>query len=152
MNDQPVQAEPISPGARATSRVDALLWLAVLALAVAAAFGVFYLAIESVKPLAMADWPIVKGVLAIPGHFPAGKAPANPWDIGQSLPFAFSWSVNKIALGVSLLLFLAIIVASLVPFLGLVGLLAYLPWRFYFKARIGGGSMPPPLPGREIGE
>ncbi|WP_156330414.1 hypothetical protein [Bosea vaviloviae] len=152
MNDHPVPLEPISPGARVTKTSDILLWLAVLALALAAAFGIFYLCVETVKPTAMADWAIVKGIWAIPSWFPTGAAPTNPWDLGQSLPFAFSWSINKMALGVSLLLFLVLIAASIVPFLGLAGLLAYLPWRFYFKARIGAGSMPAPISGRERGE
>lgn len=152
MNDHPAPVEPIIPRVQATSRLDALLWLGVQALAAAAAFGLFYFVIEDMQPTAMGDWAIVKGILSIPGWFPVGAAPANPWDLGQSLPFVFSWVLNKIALGVVLVLVLVLIAVSVLSFLGLAGILAYLPWRFYFKARIGAGSMPPPTRGRDGGE
>lgn len=152
MNDQPVSPGSATPGARPTKRNDALLLLGVVALALAIAFGIFSVVLETVKPAPIADWALAKGILAIPHGFPAGKAPANPWDLGQSLPFAFSWTINKIALGVSLLLYLLLVVSSIVPFLALIGVLVYLPWRFYFRARIGGGSMPAPRYGRERGE
>ncbi|MFG1378432.1 hypothetical protein [Xanthobacter autotrophicus] len=149
MNDQPVLPGPATPGARPTKTSDALLLLGVVALALAIAFGVFYLLVETVKPTPMSDWALAKGILAIPNAFPSGRAPANLWDLSQSLPFAISWSINKIALGVMLILYLLFIASAIVPFLGLAGILVYLPWRFYFKSRIGGGSMPAPRPGRE---
>lgn len=149
MNDQPVLPDPAMPGARQTKRSDALLLLGVVALAFAISFGIFAFVLETVKPPPAADWALAKGILAIPASFPVGKAPANLWDLSQSLPFAFSWSLNKIALGISLLLYLLLIVSSIVPLLVLTGILAYLPWRFYFRSRIGGGSMPVPRPGWE---
>jgi hypothetical protein len=152
MNDRPALPTPAAPRARPTRRSDALLLLGVVVLAFAIAFGVFYVFIEILKPTAVGDWAIAKSILAISHGFPAGRPPANLWDLGQSLPFAISWSVNKIALGVSLLLYLLLIISSIVPFLALVGVLIYLPWRFYFRARIGGGSIPTPRSGLEHGE
>ncbi len=149
MNDQP---GPATPRARPTKRSDTLLLLGVVGMAFAISFGIFAFVLETVKPPPMADWALAKGILAIPNGFPAGKAPANIWDLSQSLPFAFSWSINKIALGVSLLLYLLLIVSSMVPLLCLIGVLIYLPWRLYFRSRIGGGSMPAPCPVLERGE
>ena len=142
MDDRTVTVEQSNPGARETKTSDVLLWLGVIALAAAISFGVSYLFIAIINPPPARDWAIMGWIFSIPSIFPVGKAPVNVWDISASLPFAFFWALNKIAIALSLLLFLVLLGVMLVPLLAMTALLAYMPWKFHFKARIGAGSMP----------
>lgn len=142
MNDKPLPLHPVQPGARQTKTSDALLMIGVVLGAFALSMGVTVFLVEITNMPAMGDWAIARSIGAIPGMFPANKAPANVWDLSQSLPFAFTWLINKIALVVSLILFLAFVGAAILPALALTAALVYPAWRFHFKARLDGGSLP----------
>lgn len=152
MMEHPTATEPVAPSVRNIKTRDILFGFGVMGLCLATPFLLFVIFAETVKPKPMSDWAITQGILSIQGWFPAGKYPANVWDLSQSLPFAVSWSINKIALSVSILLLLGLLAGFIAVFVGFAGALAYLPWRFYFKARIGAGSMPAPLSRPERGD
>ena len=119
-----------------------LLFFASIIVSIMAGFGVCYVLIETFKPSPQFGDHLMGYIFQLADYFPSKPKPVNIWDLSMTVPFSIAWVLNKAAIIISVVVVLIAVFVLLAPFYVTAAVLINLFWKYYFKSRLSGSSIP----------